>query len=468
MKQLDKAKCRCVYPGNSETEGLDYLMRATDMPFLSTVRIFLALEPFKDEVAVKADISQAFLRAELEPIPANERRFVVFPADISPKGHDGKRKIYRAHRGIYGMHSAGRMWQELLFKWLIDHDFKQNECDKTLFTKQGLRVLVWTDDLVIRGTKMMTREFRRILEETFGDVRWKPLEYVLGMDVSKSPDGWLGIHSNSYVNKIVKREGLEKAKPKASPLPAHLRITKNDRADEIDLEVKSNFQRVLGQLSYLATWTRPDLSYSASSLGRVSHSPLPYHLKMARRVIAYLKRDPTLGLKWKKPEVIEYLNVLLIYSDASWAQEDGYCSQSGFIAMLNSAPVHWGSNQQEFPALSSTEAEIIAGCNALRHTLWLKRLLESLGFAQGLVRIFFDAENAIRFNTSEKVSKRNHHIGVRYMRVRYHVGQDITCEFVKTTDMLADVCTKNAEQAQFERLVAMMMSSFGDEAELME
>ena len=130
--------------------------------------------------------------------------------------------------------------------------------------------------------------------------------------------------------------------------------------------------------------------------------------------------------------------------------------------------MHWGSTKQEFPALSSTESEVIAGSSGLRHTLFIKRLLESLGFRQGLVRFHLDAENAIRFFSNEKVSKRNHHIGARYMRVRYHVGRDIVLEFVKTTEMVADICTKNAELAQFKHLVAKMMTSFGDGAERME
>ena len=462
--QFEKAKCRCCFPGQNEIMGIEYLMTATNMPALSTLRVFMALQPFENEVCSRADIAQAFLRAELEPLPANERRYVQFPRDISPKDEMGRPRVYQAHKGIYGMHSAGRMWQEMLFKSLKLFGLEQNPYDKALFTSENLRVLVWTDDLVVRATRERSEWLRKTLEKEYGDVRWKNLDYVLGLDVVRSPEGWLGIHSGSYVKDMIQREGLTKAKPKTTPIPATVKLTKHDRADEINLPLKHAYQRVLGQLSYLATWTRLDLSYPVSAMGKVAHAPQEYHMKLARRVMAYCKKEPTLGLRWSHPADDKLLNKLVVYSDASWAQEEGYCSQSGYVAVLNGAPVHWISTKQDFPALSSTEAEVMAAETALRHTLYLKRLLESLGMIQGVVIMHMDAENAIRFCTSEKVSRRNHHIGAKYMRIRYHVDRDIQLVFVRTTEMLADICTKNAEKEQFERMVSGMMTMFPDTA----
>jgi len=78
--------------------------------------------------------------------------------------------------------------------------------------------------------------------------------------------------------------------------------------------------------------------------------------------------------------------------------------------MMNGGPVHWCSKRQEFAALSSTEAEIMAAVTALRYTLHMKAMLEEMGFPQGAVKIHVDAANAIKFCTEEKITKRNHHI----------------------------------------------------------
>jgi len=128
--------------------------------------------------------------------------------------------------------------------------------------------------------------------------------------------------------------------------------------------------------------------------------------------------------------------------------------------MMNGAPVHWSSVRQAFPALSSSEAEIMAGCHALRTAIHMHALLEDLGKPQGIIDFCFDAENAIKFNSSDKITPRNMHIGVRYWRVRYHVGNEIRLVYVHTTMMTADIGTKSAKEDQFIGIVNLMMHDF--------
>ena len=183
----------------------------------------------------------------------------------------------------------------------------------------------------------------------------------------------------------------------------------------------------------------------------------------------YLKGSKDLGLQWDDPSQLKTKGIsvvakdrLEIWTDASFAGEGGYTSQSGFVAVLNGAPVHWSSTKQSFPALSSTEAEIIAAGNALRYTLHLKMLLEAMGRPQGAVRFNIDAENCIRFMKRDKITPRNHHIGTRYMRMRHHVGKDIDIAFCSTTEMVADIHTKCTEEKQFHELTNRIMTSFAE------
>ena len=100
----------------------------------------------------------------------------------------------------------------------------------------------------------------------------------------------------------------------------------------------------------------------------------------------------------------------------------------------------------------------MAGSTALRYTIHLRRLLSSLGHPQGaIIEFHLDAETAIRTSKfqSEKISKRNHHIGTRYERFRPHVTiGDVEIVFSKTEDMLADIPTKNATELQFNTVVS--------------
>ena len=468
----DKMKMRACFRGEMEVEGTDWINSSSNLPRLSSLRMLLALSPVsKDAQDWAGDISMAFTRAPLEPIPANMRRLVQFPGDVSRRDHRGRRIVYKLTHSLYGQHAAASEWQKMLWGYLRHLGLEQSDADPAIWVRRTngavtMTLAIWTDDLVWRGTKADCIWFRGKMEEKWGDIRATPLQErtLLGLHVTKSADGFLGIHSSSYITKLIEREKLTGDKPKATPLPPTLSITKDDRAegDDVDPQVTKQYQVLLGSLSYLACWVRFDLSYPASCLAAVASAPKKSHLKLVRRALAYLKNAPGLGLQYKKPKNPAHLDTLRVWSDASFAQETKNCSQSGFVAMMNDAPVHWFSSRQEFPALSSTEAEIMAGSTALRYTIHLRRLLLSLGHPQGAIEFHLDAENAIRYFQSEKISKRNHHIGTRYERFRHHVTiGDVEIVFCKTENMLADIPTKNATELQFNTVVHGIMTNLG-------
>ena len=473
-----RMKLRCCYKGQTEVEGIDYITTANHQPRLSTLRVWLGLAPVSEcAESHQGDISMAYIRAGLEEIPANEKRLVAFPGDISKRDASGQRQIYRLTRSLCGLHSSAASWEKMLWGWLEAIGLEQCKIDPALWFRRDERgaitlyVIVWTDDLGWRGTKADCAWFRTAAEKRWGDVRAEPLSHLLGLKIHTNARGYHGMSSQSYVEKLVEKEGLTDAKACATPLPPSTRITKDDRLaeGECDPQLQKVFQKTLGCLNYLSTWSCPQIAYYCSALSSVASGPAPHHLKWARRVVKYLKGSKDLGLQWDDPSQLKKkgINVvakdrLEIWTDASFAGEGGYTSQSGFVAVLNGAPVHWSSTKQSFPALSSTEAEIIAAGNALRYTLHLKMLLEAMGRPQGAVRFNIDAENCIRFMKRDKITPRNHHIGTRYMRMRHHVGKDIDIAFCSTTEMVADLHTKCTEEKQFHELTARIMTSFAE------
>ena len=128
------------------------------------------------------------------------------------------------------------------------------------------------------------------------------------------------------------------------------------------------------------------------------------------------------------------------------------------MAHLNGGAVSWIATQQEFAALSSSEAEMMAAATALREALHLRQLLEGMGKKQKPVVIHCDNQNAIRFSESERVTRRNHHTGARCFRLKdERKAGTITIEFVRTYAQFADLQTKNTETEQFRRLVDTVM-----------
>ena len=495
---FSKGKMRAVFRGEQEVKDEDYIESSTTVPRLSSIRAFLAMTPREGVKwgSLRMDVSQAYLKAELEPIPANNRRVIGLPADVTPRWPNGEPVRFKLTHSLYGMHSAGKMWEEKMAAYLKYLGFTRNAHEPNLWKKGDLHVVVYVDDLAVRGPQAQIDWFAKEMAREFGNVKPKPLDFLLGVHIVHDiHTGSLGMHSASYIDGMVATEGMDNLKGRELPLPPGTRITSTQRDKVPCAKRTKEYQRILGQVSYLATWTHPDLSYPMSALASVASAPTGQHLKMLKRTVGYLKSTGrSLGLKWLSPLEMTDLNnkikttheeaaavatntspnpppiqwepnVLQVWADASWAQEDNSCSQSGFVAMMNGGPVHWYSKRQEFAALSSTEAEIMAAVTALRYTLHMKAMLEDMGLPQGAIRIHVDAMNAIRYCTEEKISQRNHHIGVRYHRMRHHVKVgDVEVVFCRTVDMLADTATKNAAEEQFKGVIDTVMHDFGADA----
>jgi hypothetical protein len=100
-----------------------------------------------------------------------------------------------------------------------------------------------------------------------------------------------------------------------------------------------------------------------SYLSRFLDAPQAKHYKAVMRVLRYLSGIRSLAVVYRRQT--SNGNVLGGYSDASWATcEDTRKSTSGYVLMLNGGPVSWRSHLQSVIALSSTEAEYIAACEA--------------------------------------------------------------------------------------------------------
>ena len=90
----------------------------------------------------------------------------------------------------------------------------------------------------------------------------------------------------------------------------------------------------------------------------------------ALRVLHYLYRHRHIGLKYSRSRV-----PLDGYTDSDWAVRH---STSGCVFIYASAAISWSSNKQATVALSSCEAEIVAGSEASKDAVYLREFLNEL------------------------------------------------------------------------------------------
>lgn len=67
---------------------------------------------------------------------------------------------------------------------------------------------------------------------------------------------------------------------------------------------------------------------------------------------------------------------LIAYLDSAHADTAARKSTCGYIFLLQGSPISWSSRIQRRVALSTTEAEYVAGTEAAREAIWLKCLLD--------------------------------------------------------------------------------------------
>jgi hypothetical protein len=115
-------------------------------------------------------------------------------------------------------------------------------------------------------------------------------------------------------------------------------------------------------------------------LAQFGANPGKAHIKAFKRLLRYLKGTAefilTLGSKDTGTDLIGWTN-------SDWAQDpDSRQSVSGYVFDVAGGSVLWASKWQPTIALSTTEAEYMVASNATKDAIWLRVLLEDLGFPQ--------------------------------------------------------------------------------------
>ena len=130
---------------------------------------------------------------------------------------------------------------------------------------------------------------------------------------------------------------------------------------------------MIGGLSYLATCTRPDLTFTVSALARYLHDPSYYHLCHAKRVMRYVAGTKNYGIFYPARPLTSLTMDASVDSD--WgADVETRRSVTGFVVTINGSPIYWRSKRQTIVSLSSGEAEYMALSSCAREVTWLRKL----------------------------------------------------------------------------------------------
>nr|GEV05341.1 ribonuclease H-like domain-containing protein [Tanacetum cinerariifolium] len=240
-------------------------------------------------------------------------------------------KVCRLKKFLYGLKQDPRQWNAKLTSTLIENGFSQSKSGYSLYTKSDrgvfLALLVYVDDIIITGNSIFEiKKFKVYLKSKFIIKDLGKLKYFLRIAVIDTDKG-ICPNQRIYVLDLLSEYDMLACKPAKTPLLSKLVISNKASENDPLLKNVTDYQKLMGKLIYL-TNTRPDISYHVHCLSQFMHSLLSSYLKIAFKLLRYLKSCPGLGIHIARTFGM-FLNA---YSDVDWAKcivtrksVTGYC-----------------------------------------------------------------------------------------------------------------------------------------------
>ncbi|XP_020522563.1 uncharacterized protein LOC110007206 [Amborella trichopoda] len=158
------------------------------------------------------------------------------------------------------------------------------------------------------------------------------MRYFLGIQVKQS-NREIIVSQERFIEDLLKKFGITKCKPVATPMAPNEKLSPNDGAQEANAS-----------------------SYGSLVVSRFMSKPSKLYFVVAKRILRYVQGTKSFSLKYST----EKDSSLVGYTYSDWAGSlDDRKSTSGYIFCLGSKVISWSSRKQKTVALSSAKAEYV-------------------------------------------------------------------------------------------------------------
>lgn len=420
-------KARLVARGFTQVHGVDYWDTFSPVVRMESVRALLAIAATKNLSIHQFDVQTAFLNGELK-----EEIHMKQPHGFA----DGTGRVCRLRRSLYGLKQAARCWNIKFVSSLRELGLRQSTADPCMFTGDKCNVLlgIYVDDGIIAADNK--EAIKSILGMLSSKFRMSQCEtgLFLGMEIVEST-GAIEISQRGYAERVLERYRMGSARPVSTPCESSV----SNSALQLK-QSKFPYREAVGSLNYLATMTRPDLSFAVSVASRHLDSYTEEQVNWVKRILKYVRKTTDMKMVFPRKNSC----ILNAFCDADYAGcHETRRSTTGYVFLLGQSCVSWRSERQRVVATSTTEAEYIAAAETVKELTWLRRLLEEILGTTLTVNLHIDNQGAMKLIENPVLHRRTKHIDVRFHFIREKFSEGLfKLEYVESAKQAADIFTK--------------------------
>jgi hypothetical protein len=140
---------------------------------------------------------------------------------------------------------------------------------------------LYVDDILIFGTSLdVINEVKIFLCQSFDMKDMGDADVILNIKLIKGKNG-ITLTQSHYVEMVLSRFGYKDSKPSPTPYDLSLVLQKNKRIGRDQLR----YSQMIRSLMYLASATRPGISFAVSKLSQFTSNPGDDHWCALERVM---------------------------------------------------------------------------------------------------------------------------------------------------------------------------------------